>query len=240
MRYICADKPPDPARKLQYSASIPPLSRTIVDSIFTIVFLSEDLPRRCEWYYKAGWRETKLELDRHKDKYGHLPEWNYWLNELSKFVNSGVEIFGISQNQLANPHSIRKWPNPGKMPSYGIKKGMPVPTTRHFLGYLNDWFYRDLSQQSHLSGHGLMKRGAFLLADFHKIDGIEKTLKKFRSDQAFTTIILTLALASEIEAHLEFGLAERFKYVWVILSGYSGVAKELYDVRYSNLLNTQP
>ena len=204
------------------------------------MFLLEDLPRRCEWYHKAGWRESKLELDRYKKQYGHLPEWSSWLTELSKFVSQGLEVFGITQAEAANPRNISEWPNPGKMTNYGIKQGMRVPASRKFLTYLNDWFYRDLSQQSHLSGYGFMKRGGFLIADFHKVDGIEKKLEKFRSDQAFTTIILTLALASEIEAHLDFGLAARFKYVWVILSGYSRVAEELYDVRYSTLLNTQP
>jgi len=235
VRFVCADKPPEASRKLRYSASVPPLVRTIVDSVFTIIFLLEDLPGRCAWYYKAGWREAKLELDRLTGEYGHLSEWSAWLSQYSSWVDAGRETFQITADEAAYPSTIPPWPNPGKMPNYGIGRG-PLPPTRQFLCYLNDWFYRDLSQQSHLSAHGLMKRGGFLLLPESQGNDTERRLAKFRSDQAFTTIILLLALTSEIEAGIRFGLDHRFKYVWGILVGYSEVAKELYERRYSSLL----
>jgi len=125
------------------------------------------------------------------------------------------------------------------MPKYAIKEGTPLPSARQFLEYLNDWFYRDLSAESHLSGYGLMRRGGVLLAP-DKHENREEMLRKYKSDQVSITITLLLALASEIEAHFLFGLAERIKYVWCILNAYSIAARELYDRRYSALLSAQP
>ncbi len=87
VRWICADKPRDPLRRLEYSISVPPLNRTILDSIFMTVFVLEDIGVRCEWYYKAGLREEQLELQRYKDEYGSLPEWQEWLTKLKPTVN---------------------------------------------------------------------------------------------------------------------------------------------------------
>jgi hypothetical protein len=238
VRWICADIPKDPQRRPVYSLSVPPLTRTILDSIFTVVFMLEHLPSRCEWYHKAGWREAKLELGRYKSEYGHLPEWQVWLDGLSENIELGMKIFPVTAAEASNPKLIHSWPNPGKMPKYGLKKGEPVPPTRQFLEYLNDWFYRDLSQQSHLGGYGLVKRAGYLIGEFHKISGFEKTLIKFKTAQVSATIALVLALASEIEAYFHFGLAERAKYLWGILMEYSGVTKELYNRRYSSLLSS--
>jgi hypothetical protein len=56
IRYICADKPEDPARRLSFALSVPPLVRSLVDQIYAVVFLGEDVAKRMEWYDKAGWR----------------------------------------------------------------------------------------------------------------------------------------------------------------------------------------
>src|SRR5215470_12103634 len=53
VRYLTADTPPDPARRLEYCISVPPLNRTILDNLFSTIFILEDLPARCEWYFKA-------------------------------------------------------------------------------------------------------------------------------------------------------------------------------------------
>jgi hypothetical protein len=45
--------------------------------------------------------------------------------------------------------------------------------------------------------------------------------------------VLVLAFASEIEIECGFGLSGRLKYVWTVLAGYFGLAKELYDPWYS-------
>src|SRR5436190_13306221 len=43
MRYFCADLPSDPSRKLEYALSGTPLARSVLEALFTVVFLFEDL-----------------------------------------------------------------------------------------------------------------------------------------------------------------------------------------------------
>src|SRR5690348_10692932 len=44
VRYVCADLPKDPARKIEYALALVPLARVILEAVFTVVFLFEDLP----------------------------------------------------------------------------------------------------------------------------------------------------------------------------------------------------
>jgi hypothetical protein len=76
-------------------------------------------------------------------------------------------------------------------------------------------------------------RAMYLLED--KDAELNVTLNKYRSNNMFTTVIILLALVSEIECELKLGLTERAKYVWTILSEYWGPAKEIYLQRYDSL-----
>lgn len=236
VRWLCADKPPDPDRRLEYSITVPPLNRTILDSIFTTIFVLEDVPNRCEWFFKSDWRETRIELDRHAREYGQLPEWQDWLARLRTYSDVGIAIVGVSPAEVANPKSIAKWPNPGGMVNYGVSSNSPLPPARAFLRYLTDWFYADLSQQSHLGGSGLMKRAGALINDYRRNPETEENLRKYKNSQVGQTVSLILALASEVEAYFNFGLRERAQYLWGLATPYIVVAKELYDKRYASLL----
>lgn len=238
IRYLCADKPPDPARRLEYSISISPLNRTILDNLLTLMFVMEDLPTRCQWYFKADWRETRRELNRYRAEYGNYAEWQEWLGRFAAYSDAGITIANISPTEVANPLAIPSWPNPGKMPYFGLSKTSPMPRNRDFMKYLNDWFYADLSQQAHLGGSGLAKRSGFLLYDLRDNPEREKLLKKYKYSLVGQTVALILALASEIEAHFHFDLHERTCYMWGLIAPVIVVAKELYDKRYADLLTT--
>jgi hypothetical protein len=235
IRWLSAEKPPDPTRIREYSLSVPPLNRTILDNLFTTMFLLEDLPRRCEWYHKAAWREERLELNRYIAEYGHLAEWQEWFGRMKANSDLGVSLLGISPEEVALPTKIHRWPNAGAMPNYGLSPTDPVPPGRAFMKYLDDWFYKDLSQQAHLGGTGLMKRASVLLYDRHDPER-EKILKRNTYAWLGQTITLMLALASEAESYFEFGLRERLRYVWGLTAPVIVVAKEVYDKRYAALL----
>jgi hypothetical protein len=238
IRFLCADKPPDPLRKLEYCLSVPPLNRTILDNLFTLMFILEDLPARCQWYLKADWRETRLELDRYRAEYGSSADWKEWLARVGEYCDSGIELLGLSPAEIAQPSIIPKWPNPGAMVNYGVSPKSPTPKNRAFLKYVNDWFYIDMSQQAHLGGGGLGKRAGHLLFDQGDGSEREKTLIKYKYAQVGQTVALILALASEIEMHFRFGLRERISYIWGLVTPVIVVAKELYDKRYAELLAT--
>jgi hypothetical protein len=210
VRWLCAEVPPDPDRRLEYCLSVPPLNRTILDNLFTVLFILEDLPSRCDWYYKASWREERIELERYKQEFGNLPEWQDWLARAQAHSDFGITFLGLTAHEVANPHPMTKWLNAGSMVNYKLSPAKPIPPIRAFMRYLNDWFYADLSQQTHLGGAGLMKRSTPLLLDKNDPQR-EHALKRNRKAWSCQTITLILALASELERYFRFGLVDRLK-----------------------------
>jgi len=237
IRYLAADKPPDPDRRLEYCVSISPLNRTILDNLFTVIFVLEDIPARCQWYFKSDWRETRLELERFRAEYGQFPDWQEWLAKLAKYSDIGITLLELSPSEVAEPSRIPSWPTPGNMASHEVSPKLPLPQARAFLKYLNDWFYADLSQQSHLGGSGLIKRAGGLINDYRKNPETEQQLIRYKKAQVGQTITLMLSLASEFEIYFDFGLRERVRYLWAVMTPYIVVGKEMFDKKYASLFN---
>jgi hypothetical protein len=235
--YLCGDIPPDPRRKPGFCVSLPVLNRALLDSLFTLLFILEDLPSRCEWFWQSDWKETRLELDRYIAEYGQLPEWQTWLAQLTEHCNTGITHAKLSPIQATNPKALRSWPNPGAMSSFGLSPNIPLPPARAFMKYLNDYFYIDLSQQAHLGGWGMVKRAGFLVDESRNSQETEALLKKSRYAQVGQTVALVLSLASEIEAHFNFGLQQQVLFVWNLAAPVIVVVNEVYQKRYRTLFD---
>jgi len=231
IRWICADEPHYEDRRLEYSVTVPPLARTIVDHIFTLVFVSEDVINRSQWYHRSGWRELQEEFDRYKSKYAGNSNWTEWLKLFQERLELSKKSWGISEAEANEPKTIKWWPTPPKM----LKHSYSNSETKQFLEFLNDWFYRELSAASHLTLPGLIKASDQLIKD-QSDDKQRESLLDFKSQCLTTTVTLLLALISEIEVIAKFGLQERISYIWGLLIQYWGDAKGLYDMRYAKLL----
>jgi hypothetical protein len=234
--YLCGDVPPDPRRKTEFCISLPLLNRSLVDILSTLVFILEDLPNRCQWFHEAGWREARLELDRYTTEYGNLPEWKSWLSELNQFVNVGPHLVNLTPQQTANPKGLRSWPTLGNMWNFGSSSGSAAAPSRTFLKYLNDFFYIDLSQQAHLAAWGMIKRTGFLLDEIKEIHSSEAGVRKYKLFQLGQIVALSLAVASEIEVHFDFGLRQEALFVWGVASSGFEIVNEMYGKRYRELL----
>ncbi len=234
--YLCADVRIKQADwRWRYILVLPTLNRTILDSVFNVMFMLEDLPTRSQWFHESGWRDAKRELDEQRKEYGSDPTWAAWLDKMEGALNTGIPLLNIPPNKVANPQLIDWWPNPGKMPNYGLKQGL-LPPNRQFMKYLNDWFYRDMSSHSHLSFYAIMKTGFLVLADLYDADTREKIREGpfpwFRSQQVIRTVTLLLALMSEIEKQFDFGVAPELLGLWDDVIKVQPEAKEIYDRRY--------
>jgi hypothetical protein len=227
--YICADKPKDPFRLLSYSVSCPPIVRSLVDSLFTIVFILEDLDVRASWYHKSGWREHEERYFRYKEMYGSDPEWSQYLDELRRAQEAGKKIWGISTAEASNPKSIPYWPIPSQM-----IPAAKTPPTRDFFRYLQDWFYRELSQESHLSSPGLATRGSLLEAAEKNMPDSEEHLQHCKSVQATMAFVLMVAICSELEQHFNFGLRDRLLVMWR-MSEELPIPNEIWQKRYREM-----
>jgi hypothetical protein len=234
--YLGGDTPTDERRLPEFSVSLPVLNRAILDSLFTVLFILEDLPNRCVWFRESDWRESRLELDRYVAEYGGFPEWKSFLADFSKACDMGLALTQLTSAQTANPKALRAWPNPGAMVSYGVSPNAPLSPLQEFMKYLNDFFYIDLSQQAKLGGWGLAKRVSFLMDEVRNLPGTAAQIKKYRYGEIGQAVVLALALASEIEAHFNFGLRQDAIFVWNVAAPVIVVVKEMHDKRYRALL----
>jgi hypothetical protein len=220
----------------ELSLSIPVLNRAILDNLLTVLFILEDVPNRCVLFRESDWRESRLELDRYTTEYGHLPEWKSYLRDLEAGCDMGFALTNLTPVQAANPKALRSWPNPGAMVSYGVSPGAALTPNQNFMKYLNDFFYIELSQQAKLGGRGLAKRGTPLLDEIHSLPETSAVLRKYRYAEMGQAVALVLALASEIDAHFNFGLRQDALYVWNVAAPMIVLVKEMYEKRYRTLL----
>jgi hypothetical protein len=234
--YACGDVPPDPRRKPEFAVCLPPLNRALLDSLLTLMFIMEDVPSRYKWFREADWKEARLDLDRYKSEYGQDANWQPWLTKLSGLCDLGLQLVQLTPEQVAKPSELRSWLNPGAMCKDGISADQSLPPVRAFMKFLYDFFYIDLSQQAHLGGYGIAKRGAIFIDGVRAFANTEEELKKYRLSQLGLTTVFVLALATEIQNHFKFDLKQSPLYIWTIAKSSLSVAEELYGRRYRDLL----
>lgn len=231
IRYFCAEKPEDPVSRVSFATSAPPLLRSMLDELYTVIFLGEDLPARVHWYYKAGWRELREEYERLRQRYAGQPGWDAWLAGYGKFLETVQTSWGITAQEAANPKEISWWPTPSQM----VSKTSGAEA-RAFFEYMRDWFYREFSQEDHFSLPGLIRRGSNFLQPPGE-QRTENTWKKFRSDWVTYAVVLFLAFLTEMVLLGRFDLRDRCAYLWGILREYSPIAAEVYEARYQAKLS---
>jgi hypothetical protein len=231
MIYLCADTPSDPLRKPEFALALPPLSRVVLEALFTLVFTLEDLESRTEWYHKSGWRDVREEIIRAKDRYGSDTRWQGYTSKLEAHLQRYKAELTITDEEEQGLKKIKHWPNPSRMKDYPTLSS----DRKGFLKYLDDWFYRGLSQDAHLSYRGLARHSRYLLLKRNR-ENDSGEMTKYKSTVVGMTIVLLLSLMSEIETEFSFGLATRLTYVWVIINSAFPQGQEIYDMRYAEKL----
>jgi hypothetical protein len=232
IRYVCAEHPEDNSRKIEYSLTLPPLSRVILEGIFTTIFLFDDLQNRVGWFVRAGWRDNREEYELLKDTFGADPQWKSYLGEFEKMTDRLADDIGVSIEARNNPSEVVDWwPTPGRM----IRTDGIDPARRRRMEYLNTWFYGQLSSSAHLKWPGLVRSAAALLERNHD-ENIRALLRKSRSDVVAVSAVMLVALLSEIEVELGYGHAEQLMYVWTVLADTFGFARSLYESHYRSRL----
>jgi len=228
--YLCATKPVDYKRKKEYIFSTLPLLRVLLEEVFTVVFISEDLDSRIQWYLKAGWREMKEENDRIYKRFKDDPHWQKILPGLGRVVEEGQIELNLTDTEIKTLNKIRYWPIPSRM-----LNEVSAIETKNLFQFLDDWFYKQFSQSAHISLHGLFQTEVYL-SRANENDEMTTYVEKMRALCVFNAVTFILMLLSEIEHILNFNLKTRLAYIWGIVTNYSEDAKKLYEMRYSIFL----
>ena len=222
------DKPTYPLTP-EDSLSAPPITRTLLDVLFSTILLLQDLPGRSKQYFKGGWRENAEEVQRIVARYGNDPDWKEWIASFQSYLEDTARLYGITADERANLKKLPYWPIPS-----GILKDSSLGAERRaLLQHLYDWYYKHLSAESHLSPSGLaMRAGALLPAQDEELR--DWRLGKQRSDQVIAACLIALAFASEIDIAFGYGLRPRLAYVWTLLAQHVAMARELYEPWYKS------
>lgn len=225
IRYLTLDKQRGELPPVTLATAVSPLARTLLDSLFTVVFMFENPADRMSHYLRSGWREATEHHARLTARHGNEPEWTDWLAGYRKWIDAHDSDLGIGVAEKSNPQSVLWFPNPGKM----MRKATN-PATRDLLGYLNDWFYRSLSADSHLSYIGLANRGGILAG---ASDAVQESVRHL---VFLTAVTLYVALLSEVivAARLPYE-TKRVHGMWQQLLPYPS-AQELWQKRYEGVL----
>ena len=220
---------------------LPATNRTLLDCLFNLIFLLEDIESRSIWYFKSGWREQRLEYERLKSEYEGEAEWVEWLKGVADLSERGGKLFKVTEEEFADPKKqIKPWPSSGQMPDYKVDN-QNRPPTRQFLYYLSDWFYKNYSGQTHMSFLGMMKLGAVIAMDDlptevqhnFKDDGIPRIMTAHMGLSA----TLLLCVISELQNHFKFtgDIELRLLEMWHVLVPDFPDAKDIFDRRYSSM-----
>jgi hypothetical protein len=225
-----------PSKEL--ATAVPPLSRALLDSLMTFVFVFDKPSDRAAWYYASGWREAREYHDALVRRHGSDPSWAAYLQKHGAWVDSHEKDTGIGpamriQPKLATVKWKMKgdtqgwWPIPSKM-----AKRCSDRNRGDFLAYLYDRYYGELSQDAHLSYMGLARRGG-ILHDQH-LD--TSNPERYRSDNVFKALAFYFGLIAEVAAYA--GLKEQvttLRTVWASIPEQAAL-EDLWARRYRKLL----
>jgi hypothetical protein len=241
--FICADVSTSTERKPEYAVSIPALTRTIYETLVSLIYILEDVPAHIELFLKTAYLERRKELKHYNAYMAGRPEWQKMITEIQNRIAFEEIDLKLSPDEIAKPmKTIKQWPTPGGALDR-IKAKNPTSSVIPFLEFMNPWLYSELSGLTHLNNPGFMQRSMqFLHPDVKKVvvdangtEFIEWHLDTFRSIYLSITMGLMIAFASEVENHFQFGFKQRIAILWGILTDGNDRIKEIYNRRYASL-----
>lgn len=240
--HLCSDKLYAETRDSWLWLSVPPLNRTILEILVSSLYILENFPEHTKLFHKVLWFERSQTIEYWTREYGGSKKWDDFIEQWRKTVDRIEKRMCLTTEEKTNPsEKIGYWPKVNKVIKRLKKTNSPIVP---FIIYLNDWFYRELSAQSHLEPSGLLEIGVHFLSkgdikDLFGDDAEEKLsdkLKEFKTRQVWIAITLMMSLASEIEIHFRFGLEQELAYLWTMFNTHSDYSEEIYSKRYEELL----
>ena len=218
--------------KPEYGITTSPLVRSLLELLFTIVFIREQPRSRVRWFHHSGWRELKELLDVLRARYGSQAKWKPKLMQLQESLEHLRRAHRISNRVAENPRTIVYWPTAMQMLSQ--KNDYLGRRSRRFLGHLT-LRYQNLSQDHHMSGAGIIRVYAKLLID-EMDERRGPILKELKTNNVMLAVAIVLAILSEINDICRFDRGQALAYCWGILAENRDEAQEMYNLRYRSMV----
>lgn len=235
--FVCSDVDDGSNRQELFSVAVSPLTRSLLESLFSIVYLLDDLNEKVVEFDKALFKEQTKFLKWAKSQYANIPNWERYFEEKSKrletFAQFLIDRGELKEGEMENLDTIRDFPRVSKVKKRLKSKESPVVP---FLEYLDDLHYRELSFHSHLEPSGIIELQPIFAGTDKRV--ADDMVSDIRSKQVYLAVAFVLSIASEIEFCFNFGLRQRLSYLWVLLNSANDLSEEIYSLRYQALLNS--
>jgi hypothetical protein len=236
IRHLCGS-PMRGVVRPEFSTSVPPLARTLLDTLFNTVYLFDNTGPNMRWYFAAGWRNLQARRDRLRSKHGSDPIYMDWLNEMDTVVDELKQDAQITPAEETAPESIDYWPIPGRMINKKNKRTdgssfrPTAPARQSYLQLLYREHYGFLSSASHLSHEGLVRRAGFLFGE-----PTADQLALATTHAVMPALTFFVAILSEIALELGYEYEQkRLRRAWNEIKVWPDAA-ELLKERYDQLL----
>jgi hypothetical protein len=214
--------------------AIPSITRTMLDCLFTTVYMLEDFGPRSDLYHRSSYREQAEELELHRNAYGSEPDYQRFINLQTKNLTASASAQGLSEREVLHPRHLQYWPTPTQL----VRDKLAKPENRRFFKWLNNWSYRYVSQIAHHSAIGVARTAGFLLVDMfpNKKEQIEgETALQFRSLYVGIATTVLLCFGSELNAVFSLGYDLDLQHLWKLAKGIVP-AEEAWEIRYGAFL----
>lgn len=245
--FLCIDSKDDSERDLYYVLSTPQLNRTLLEILFSVIYLLEDFPTHNKLFFKYLLVDKKEKLDALKKNYAGIDKWDNYLKEqyeeLEKFkqvIEDNLSLTDHEETKLGkNIIQSGRFPSPSRV----IKRLKDSHSDKvKFLEFLDSLLYMELSSKTHLNPSGVIDLSKFYLKDnIFFNENSKKTneseLLSFRQEQVCISFGLMLALYSEIEINFDYGFKSKLKNLWMQFNDIGNdFIKEIYEKRYCAIL----
>jgi hypothetical protein len=230
--YLTVDQGAPHWRK-NFALVMAPVNRQLMDMLFTLVYIRDDFAARALAYERASYRAFKEEYKLYQDAYSKLPEWKHFFLDQKMLLRLMASPLKITLAEKRNLKRIPRWKGPFKLSNQPSK-------SQPFLKWMEKWLYGDTSAEAHLSGAGLFYISPFLLADLadeqmkHAIES--RAALQYHARHLSRTLMIVLAIATEIDAQFALNNHAAASYIWRILIEHSPEAKDMYAERYKSML----
>jgi len=156
--YLCYDENRYADWHRLYCLTAPPLNRSILEILVSVLYLLEDVPTHIELFYKAVWREKQEVIQHDKKHYAGQPRWDEYI-ALTEKNAAKLEVGLITPEEKADLNKILRWPSISKVLKRLRSRN---PQLVSFIEYLDDWLYRELSSLAHAQPLGFMEMSPYL------------------------------------------------------------------------------
>jgi len=224
--------------KDNYIFASAPLVRTLIDNLYNITLLLQDLMTNGRRFRASGNRKDLLYLDAEEKRYGGNPIWDAYIADSRQKMAHLLRASGFTEAEVRDKKRYPDWPTLGKY----ISEGRPSPH-KSFLDTFSYGHWKRYSAIAHGAAEGLHEIGSFLNRDGHPHEErpmIDEAYPRMMSYHIMSAAILMLSIITEVQVAYGFKdsgarINERIVEGWQALLP-AMEAKEIYDNHYFQLM----